>query len=330
MGNKHSIEYRTQIVYKESPEQAKLIEEQRLQLALHGANFEAFKKEALEKEASLRDEINRNHQELIRLKTAANVDKTQFLELKKWFEEQKIAKGKPVAYGLIGGKGEGKSTFKWMRGWGNKPIRNAAGVMDGTVALEYETVFERSDDIQVVDTIGLRAINYDSFIKLMALFILKGPPKTMILVTKTDRLASLTDILSNMLLFNYHIVSFRDPSAATRAWVPSMIRYEDLYNLESMEYIQDRMPSCVATHHNTRLREMDTFLMYKGFLMSQYLEVPEWEDYCSDESPRMSLFYLILLQIRLYKEEFEGKSEEAELLFMNTAEVVKRLRKEIL
>jgi hypothetical protein len=328
-GSSSRVEYRTQIEYRESPGDAELIRQQQSQLESRTAQFEEFQREAIRKENELRDEIAKNEQALIRLKAMANVDKTQFLELKQWFEDNKIQMGKTVDYGIVGGKGEGKSTFKWMKGWGDKPTRNSAGIMEGAVALEYSTVFEAGREVSIVEAIGLRAINYDSFIKLMALFILKGRPRTLLFITKTDRLYSLAEFLSNMMVSTYHIVSFRDPSVVTCAWLPSMIRYEDLYNIESMENIQARLPYCVATHHGTRLRELDSFFMYKGFMMSTYIEVPEWEDYISDESPKTSLYYFILLHIRWYLEQFDGKYDDAELKFMNTLEKVGRPAGEI-
>lgn len=84
---------------------------------------------------------------------------------------------------LLGVKGAGKSTFKYLLTGNDKPIPDQ---IDGTKTLRY--------DANTIDTIGLVNGEVDEIMKLFALLCHKGLPKDIIVFPQSDR----THIFTNL------------------------------------------------------------------------------------------------------------------------------------
>ena len=128
----------------------------------HGRHMETVKnlQESLEQ---LKDQMREHREELNRpvAERRSKIDFVNGLKLK-------IRPTQAIL--LLGTKGQGKSTFLWLRGRGPKPSKTTS---DGTVDILSSGEY--------VDTIGLRGWTMDELVKLLVLLIYDGIPKDLIL-----------------------------------------------------------------------------------------------------------------------------------------------------
>ena len=204
-------------------------------------------------------------------------------------------------YAVIGSKGFGKSTFLWLKGIGEKP---QPSLCDGTIEIDLNNI--------IMDTVGMD-ITIPNMIKLIALFIVKGFPKNLILASN-DRIESVLQVLSHFFVTSVYFFIMKPQELHEQTNITHeealLLTLPTIYSMGRMKQIQEVFPTCQLCTHLTELTQISSIqpMIDSLFPMGKVI-VPNFQEYDQKKmDSRFDLNYQILQAIYSFVNDFGGNT----------------------